>query len=162
MSTVNCPYCHKPAEYKPAYNLVKCIYCGYDGDANGHPVKSFLLATPAPDPAPEPTLEDTPTEAKDPYFVQQEAAGCEQCGGGRSWCVMGPDGIAESMTWDDAEEAAEQAELLNVAYTKGQNSVRKNRYFRLEAMATRLLTAEQAVDILKEELAALRRAEKKS
>jgi hypothetical protein len=32
--------------------------------------------------------------ADDPYFVEVDSNGCSHCGAGRTYCVIGPDGVA--------------------------------------------------------------------
>ncbi len=53
------------------------------------------------------------------YRVEVETDGCEKCGYGRLWAVVGPDGDALGRSFEDEEGAADLAEKLNAAYSAG-------------------------------------------
>lgn len=56
---------------------------------------------------------------EDPYFIEVDSNGCSHCGAGRTWCVVGPDGMASSTSYEDEDEASKLAERLNEAYWHG-------------------------------------------
>jgi hypothetical protein len=62
---------------------------------------------------------DQPTEPP-PYTVTTDTPGCEDCGHGASWAVVGPGGVAESVSYDDIEDAEAMAAALNDAFQQGQ------------------------------------------
>lgn len=63
---------------------------------------------------------------EEPYFVEIDNIGCATCGARKTWGVVGPDGVMLSSTWEDEEQAAWIAEILNDAYAKGKAN-RKSR-----------------------------------
>jgi hypothetical protein len=54
------------------------------------------------------------------YYVEPESDGCEKCGHGAMWNVVGPDGTAISITYGDREDADDMAEQLSRAYEDGE------------------------------------------
>lgn len=58
----------------------------------------------------------------DAYVVEQDDAGCSLCIHGRSYNIVGPDGVALGRSWEDADEVAQLADLLNTAFNKGRQS----------------------------------------
>jgi hypothetical protein len=60
----------------------------------------------------------------DAYFVEQADAGCERCCAGRTYAIVGPDGVGLGRTWDDADEAAVLAASLTEAFNLGKDSIR--------------------------------------
>lgn len=57
--------------------------------------------------------------ANDPYFVEVDVNGCERCGAGKTWTVVGPDGVAAGTSWKYVSDAEDFAEALNDAFYKG-------------------------------------------
>jgi hypothetical protein len=58
--------------------------------------------------------------ANEPYFVEVDQNGCERCGHGKTWTVVGPDGVAHSQSFDDVEDAESLADALNGAFFAGR------------------------------------------
>lgn len=58
-------------------------------------------------------------ETKPAYRVAVDDNGCEKCGRGKQWAVVGPDDTAESVMFSDEEDADALAAALNAAYNKG-------------------------------------------
>jgi hypothetical protein len=58
-------------------------------------------------------------EAK-PYTVAVEDEGCDRCGHGRMWTIVGPDGYGFGQSWGDRETVEDLADYLNEAYEAGQ------------------------------------------
>jgi hypothetical protein len=59
-----------------------------------------------------------------PYFIEVDQNGCTHCGSGRSWIVIGPDGVGGSTSYDDADTAQEVADALNQAFENGVTSTK--------------------------------------
>jgi hypothetical protein len=59
------------------------------------------------------------------YTVVEETPGCATCGHGRTWAVIGPGGVAESISYVDEEDAASAADALNEAFAFGRDSAKK-------------------------------------
>jgi hypothetical protein len=58
------------------------------------------------------------------YTVEIENGGCGQCGAGRYWVIVGPDGVASATSYcGNQEEVEELAEGLNIAYEAGREPV---------------------------------------
>lgn len=62
------------------------------------------------------------TEPTPAYGVKEANPGCAHCGAGKTYDVIGPGGVAESITWDDIEDAEAFADALNDAYRQGQET----------------------------------------
>lgn len=60
-----------------------------------------------------------------PYRVEVEHGGCETCGDGKQWCVVGPDDVALGITFGVKEDAEELADMLSDAYVMGKRDVEK-------------------------------------
>lgn len=58
---------------------------------------------------------------REPYYIEADTPGCEHCGLGARWNIVGPDGVATSTMYDDMEHAEEIADDLSAAYLAGQN-----------------------------------------
>jgi hypothetical protein len=56
------------------------------------------------------------------YYIEIDQQGCEFCGAGRTWKIVGPVAVPLRMSWSDEEEASDIAEMLNDAYmhTEGE------------------------------------------
>lgn len=54
------------------------------------------------------------------YSAEVDTPGCEACGLGARWNVVGPDDVATSTIYEDQELAEEVAEDLSAAYRAGQ------------------------------------------
>lgn len=54
--------------------------------------------------------------------IDSTAPGCTQCGAGRMWWIVGPDGVAGSTSYGDEGVAADLAEQLNEAFNQGRRS----------------------------------------
>ncbi len=54
-----------------------------------------------------------------PYNVEVEKGGCESCGHGVLYVVVGPDGIAGSVSYEDEEAAQDECASKNEGYEKG-------------------------------------------
>lgn len=61
---------------------------------------------------------------EEPYTVEQDEAGCERCGNGKTWRVIDPDGLGGDTSYGDKEDADEVAEKLNGAFCLGQSKKR--------------------------------------
>lgn len=60
------------------------------------------------------------------YRVEvDEDSGCDECGRGVMHMVVGEDGVAQSIFFEDANEAHEYCEALNAAYEKGKDKNKK-------------------------------------
>ena len=75
---------------------------------------SLLPGDPSASPA---STEALPTN--EPFVVEVEKEGCERCGHGAQWTVVGPGEIAISQSFDDKELAEEIAEYMNQGYRAG-------------------------------------------
>ncbi len=53
------------------------------------------------------------------YHIEVDDPGCEKCGHGKTYIVVGPDGVGGSTSHFDIEDAEHEAEILNVAYGLG-------------------------------------------
>lgn len=62
-----------------------------------------------------------------PYSVEIDDEGCEKCQDGRTWTVIRPDGVALGTSWADEEEAEYMAEMMNMAYKAGQESLEEKK-----------------------------------
>jgi hypothetical protein len=69
-------------------------------------------------PAPQDRTEPTPPD--EPYFIEVDSGGCERCAGGKTWTVIGPDGVAIGQSWEDEDHAADVADLMNQAFWQGR------------------------------------------
>ena len=58
----------------------------------------------------------------EPYTVVVENLGCPHCNRGRTWTVLGPDGVAGSTSYEDVADAHSEAAMKNAAYHKGQEA----------------------------------------
>lgn len=58
----------------------------------------------------------------EPYFVEVDQNGCEKCGSGRTWSVVGPDGSALGISYGYEEDADEMAEALNESFDAGRKA----------------------------------------
>jgi len=61
------------------------------------------------------------TNTEDPYFITVDTNGCGHCGEGRTWAIVGPDGVMGGTSFEDEDEAADLVELLNDAYCQGRS-----------------------------------------
>ncbi len=61
--------------------------------------------------------------SSDPYIVEVDSGGCEHCAQGKSWTVVGPDGVAMGVSYDEESEANFLASMMNLAYETGLLSV---------------------------------------
>lgn len=59
----------------------------------------------------------------EPYFVEVGETGCSDCGAGRTYTVVGPDGVAIGQSWEEEDEAAEMASRLNEAFYIGIHKI---------------------------------------
>lgn len=61
-----------------------------------------------------------------PYTVDTAVTGCSHCGAGKTYDVVfrkgKSDEIAESITYEDYDEACDMADMLNDAYQRGYKS----------------------------------------
>ena len=55
-----------------------------------------------------------------PYYIEVDSPGCEHCGLGARWNVVGPDDVATSTIYERQEDAEEVADDLSAAYRAGQ------------------------------------------
>jgi hypothetical protein len=55
----------------------------------------------------------------EPFTVELDKKGCERCGHGARWTVVGPGDIAISESFDDKELAEDIAEYMNQGYRVG-------------------------------------------
>jgi hypothetical protein len=55
----------------------------------------------------------------EPFFVEVDVNGCERCGHGKQWTVVGPDGVQIGQSFEDEELASEIAEYMNQGYRAG-------------------------------------------
>ena len=53
------------------------------------------------------------------YNVEREKMGCTSCGFGKTFIIVGPDGIGGSTTFEDRSDAEDLADLLNIAHDHG-------------------------------------------
>lgn len=58
----------------------------------------------------------------EPYFIEVDTVACRSCGRGKTWRVIGPDGVGESTSYEDEEDAIYEADKLNDAYANGAAS----------------------------------------
>ncbi len=56
----------------------------------------------------------------DAYFIEVDTNGCPTCGKGKTWSVVGPNGMASSTSYEDEEDAQNQADQLNEAFWHGR------------------------------------------
>jgi hypothetical protein len=88
-------------------------------------IRAKQAAKPKHSPLPEakPPILAT-DDARGPYYIELDAnhMGCDHCGEGKQWLVVGPDEVAESTSYDCKEHAEDVAEKLSVAYRKGRAS----------------------------------------
>jgi hypothetical protein len=61
----------------------------------------------------------------DAYTVEVDRKGCPHCGHSTLWAVVGPDGMQESVLFEDEDDADVLARRLNSAYEKGRAAGRK-------------------------------------
>lgn len=54
-----------------------------------------------------------------PYHIDIDQQGCQTCNAGRTYTIVGPDGVALGLSWDDMNEALEWTDELNAAYNSG-------------------------------------------
>jgi len=66
------------------------------------------------------TPADKKKKEEDPYFVEVDSNGCRHCGVGRTWTVIGPNGVGASRSWEDEEDAENFADSLNEAFWRGR------------------------------------------
>lgn len=59
---------------------------------------------------------------EEPYFVEVDLNGCAECGAGRHWTVVGPDGVAIGRSFADEEFTSSLADDLNAAYFAGRSA----------------------------------------
>lgn len=67
------------------------------------------------------------TIKEQPFFVEVDDNGCPECSSGRTYLVVGPDGVASSTSYSDDADAAHLAESLCDAYWQGRNSRKRKR-----------------------------------
>lgn len=67
------------------------------------------------------------------YCIEQDTPGCNECGEGATWWVIGPDGVASSISYGDKEEAEFLARALNAAYELGRQSTPANPWVKFSA-----------------------------
>ena len=62
------------------------------------------------------------------YRVEQDKTGegCKECGYGNLWDVIGPDGVAYSISWTEQSDAQDFADAMNQAYEEGQATGHKS------------------------------------
>ena len=60
---------------------------------------------------------------EEPYFVEVDENGCSHCGAGRTYTVIGPDGVAFGQSWESEDDASGMAEILNEAFYRGINKL---------------------------------------
>ena len=58
-------------------------------------------------------------ERQEVFRVEVEESGCERCGHGTQWTVVGPDDVAISQSFEDQELAEDIAEYMNQGYRAG-------------------------------------------
>lgn len=58
-------------------------------------------------------------ETPEQYTVEVDDGGCEKCGAGKTWVVVGPDGDAEGVSYDDYDDARYLASAMNAAFENG-------------------------------------------
>ena len=71
--------------------------------------------------------------ADDPYFVEVDTNGCDRCSHGKTWCIVGPDGVAGSQSFEDEEAASDLAEAMNEAYYAGKGAAEATQIARRES-----------------------------
>jgi hypothetical protein len=54
-----------------------------------------------------------------PFRVEVDKGGCERCGHGTQWTVVGPDDVAIGQSFEDEELADDIAEYMNQGYRAG-------------------------------------------
>jgi hypothetical protein len=59
---------------------------------------------------------------KEPYTVEIDRAACEHCGEGTTWMVVDPDGVGDSTSFLEQEDAEHLARALNAAFERGRKS----------------------------------------
>lgn len=62
------------------------------------------------------------TKIEEPYHTAVDNNGCDKCGHGREYVVVGPNGDAGSQSFDNEEDAAALAAALNEAYFVGKGA----------------------------------------
>jgi hypothetical protein len=55
----------------------------------------------------------------EPFFVEVDVNGCDRCGHGKQWTVVGPDGVQIGQSFEDEELAEEIACYMNQGYRDG-------------------------------------------
>ncbi len=63
---------------------------------------------------------------KKPYKVEIDNAGCPNCGGGKTWSVLQPDGYLLGVSYSLRESAEDLAMELNRAFRFGKKEGAKN------------------------------------
>ncbi len=58
----------------------------------------------------------------EPYHIELDNNGCPHCRRGKTWFVVGPDGVAGGTSYTIEEDALEIADMLNLAYYEGQSN----------------------------------------
>lgn len=77
-----------------------------------------LGATPRRSPLHVPEAMDSASH-DEPFRVEVEKAGCERCGHGTQWTVVGPNEVAISQSFEDQELAEDIAEYMNQGFRAG-------------------------------------------
>lgn len=60
------------------------------------------------------------------YKIVVDRIGCEKCGGGRTWTVVGPSGVGVSRSFELCDDASDLAADMNIAYRAGQKSAERS------------------------------------
>jgi hypothetical protein len=92
---------------EPASRPMRCVICG-EFEAGGEPVVGTIDTT------------------KMPYTVEpDDSSFCVNCGTGRMWDVIGPDGVALGMSFGIESDAEDLADNLSRAYLAGAQAAIK-------------------------------------
>ena len=57
---------------------------------------------------------------RQPYTVEVDKPGCDHCGTGCQWTVVGPDDVAIGQSFEDKELADDIADYMNMAFDAGK------------------------------------------
>jgi hypothetical protein len=71
-----------------------------------------------------PGMADAPVEPTPAYAVERGARGCDHCGTGGTWDVIGPDDVALGTSFTFEDDAYELAGFMNMAFEAGAAQAR--------------------------------------
>lgn len=66
---------------------------------------------------------DSKEPQENAYFVEVDDNGCPKCGAGRTYRVIGPDGMGSSTSYADVDDAEHEADILNEAFERGESAL---------------------------------------